>query len=174
MIVGTATTSSTRTRLAGITAFGVAAPPGPTAEWGVDLTGIKFREVRIDNFTKPASVKHTATSDLTWNATTYAGDTGFVGKRVVLGGGWDLRAGYYGTGAGCVDLANIIIPICFTASSTPTGWVCDTDAYGLEGMGDCSAGEICGAGFYYAKKVWRDTACTSYLTTTAVYGFAVR
>ncbi|MBI2389250.1 MAG: hypothetical protein HYV09_06515 [Deltaproteobacteria bacterium] len=174
MIVNTVTTSATRSRLAGITTFGVAAAPSPSTEFGIDLTGIKFRDVRIDNFTKPGSVKHTATAEVTWDATTYTGATGYVGKRLVLGDGWDLRAGYYGNGADCTNLANVNIPICFTESSNPTSWICDTDGNGLQGMGDCSAGELCGAGFYYGKKVWRDTTCTSYLTTTAVYGFAVR
>lgn len=41
-------------------------------------------------------------------------------------------------------------------------------------MLDETAGELCGAGFYYCKEVWRDVACTSYVGGKAVYGFALR
>jgi len=171
MIVDSDTPSDSRTRVAGYTTFGTAGAPVPGTAYGVDLTGLSFSEVRIDNFALGTSVVETATSTLTWGGTTYTGSTGYPGMKFDLGGGIQLRAGYYGTGCSATN-----IPVCFTGTGN-TAWICDTDAGYIEGWVDCGGGEVCGSGFYYGKEVWRDGAsCTSYINaaTPALYGFAVR
>lgn len=183
MIVDTTTDHATRSRVAGLSSFGTAGGPLPGTAYGVPLTGITFSEVRIDNFALGATVRRSAAAPIVWDTTTYLGDTGFTMKRYAMNGGWDLRVGYYGPlgaapPAGCGSSFNI--PVCFTLSSNPVGWGCDSDAGAAEGWLDCTAGELCGGGFYYGQKVWRDVgaapACVSYQAdpTPALYGFAVR
>jgi hypothetical protein len=174
MIVDSDTSSDSRSRLPGYTAFGTAAGPIPGTAYGVDLTGLSFSEVRIDNFALGTVVKKSAASALTWGGTQYTGGTGYPAMIFTLAGGVSLRGGYYGPSCSASN-----IPVCF-ASTSSTGWVCDSDSQYIEGWVDCSGGEICGTGFYYGQEVWRDASdsptCVSYLSagTPALYGFAVR
>ncbi|TNF29240.1 MAG: hypothetical protein EP329_16250 [Deltaproteobacteria bacterium] len=174
LIVDSDTSSDSRARVAGYTTFGAADAPVPGTAYGVDLTGLTFSEVRIDNFTLGTRVSKTAGSTLTWGGTTYTSSTGFPAMLFDLGTGFHLRAGYYGNGCSATN-----IPVCFTSTSN-SQWVCDTDSGYIEGWVDCGGGEVCGSGYYYGKEVWRDAAytpvCTSYIgaATPALYGFAVR
>ncbi len=129
-----------------------------------------FREVRIDNFTLGRSVRRTATSVLTWDGTTYRSGFALPAKRLVLGSGSDFRVGYYASGYCALDRTNI--PMCFTSSTNPADWVCDTDSGPVEGWVDGTGGEVCN--MFYCRVLWRDTACTSYVSSVAVYGFAIR
>jgi hypothetical protein len=170
-IVSTATDTGDRTRMPGLTPFGAPTADPMTSEYSADLTGLSFKEVRIDNFTSKSTVKHAVAGGATWDAATYQSDFQHPAKRVALDANIDFRVGYYPT---MCTAAQIDIPMCFTLQSNPVGWVCDTDAGFAEGMLDETAGELCGAGFYYCKKVWHDASCTSYAAATAVYGFALR
>jgi hypothetical protein len=170
-IVTTQTDSGGRTRMPGLTAFGAPGADPLSSEYSVDLTGLTFKEIRIDNFTLPAVVKGAVAGGATWDSTTYQSNYNHPAKRIPLDGGIEFRTGYYPSF--CQTNA-IDIPICFTLQSNPQGWVCDTDAGWSRGMLDETAGEACGAGFYYCKEVWRDAACTSYIGGKAVYGFALR
>ena len=174
MIVDSDTSSNSRSRVPGYTAFGT--PAGPTAgtAYGVNLTGLSFSEVRIDNFALGTVIKKSAASTLTWGGTQYSSSTGFPAMMFTLAGGFSLRGGYYGSGCTASN-----IPVCFSSTAS-TGWVCDSDSQYIEGWVDCGGGEICGGGYYYGKEVWRDAsdspACVSYISagTPALYGFAVR
>ena len=168
-IVNTTTSSANRTRVAGLTAFGSAQANKLANEFSVNLTGISFGEVRIDNFTKPSAVVRSTAAPLVWDGTTYQGGGSLPAKRMSLASSWELRLGYY---IAYCSLETTNIPICFTPSSNPLSWVCDTDSGPVEGWVDPTGGELCG--LHYCKKVWRDSACTSYVGSTAVYGLAVR
>jgi hypothetical protein len=50
-IVRTTTPSDNRTRVAGLTAFGTPVVNRLDNEYSVNLTGVSFRDIRIDNFT---------------------------------------------------------------------------------------------------------------------------
>lgn len=169
-IVTTDTDSANRTRLPGITTFGTPGSTPATSDYSVNLNGITFSEVRIDNFTKGSAVQRSTSAPTVWTTATYASDFGFGAKRLSLAGGFELRVGYYGHPVCSVASNNI--PMCFVQSSNPAGWVCDTDSGFVEGWLDATGGELCGQ--FYCKKVWRDTSCTSYVSSTARYGFAVR
>ncbi len=168
-IVKTTTSSDNRTRVAGVTKFGMPVADKLANEFSVTLTGIQFSEVRIDNFTKGAAVTRETAAPTTWNTVTYQSSNGLPAKRLSIAGSLEFRVGYYAAYCG-LDTTNI--PMCFTSSGNPVGWVCDTDSGFVEGWVDPTGGEICGQ--YYCKKLWRDTACTSYVNQTAVYGFAGR
>jgi len=168
-IVRTTTPSDNRTRVAGLTAFGTPVVNRLDNEYSVNLTGVSFRDIRIDNFTLGRVVTRSLTAPATWTADTYASGGSLTAKRIVMGTGYDFRVGYYTNYCG---LERTNIPMCFTSSSNPTAWVCDTDNGTVEGWADGTAGELCG--MYYCRVLWRDTACTSYVSGVAVYGFAVR
>jgi hypothetical protein len=169
-IVRTTTSSMTRTRVAGVTVFGAPVAARDDNEYSVNLAGAVFREVRIDNFTLGRTVRRASTTDLTWDATTYRSGFDNPAKRIVIPGGSDFRVGYYATGYCAPERTNI--PMCFTLSTNPVGWVCDTDGSPVEGWVDSTGGELCGQA--YCQQLWRDTACTAYPGGVAVYGFAVR
>ena len=168
-IVKTTTDSDGRTRIPGVTVFGGAIDDKLANVYSVNLTGVVFTDVRIDNFTKGSHVQRSTGGGTTWNAALYKSSPGLDAKRVTLVSGWEFRLGYYASYCG---LESTNIPICFTPQGNPVGWVCDTDSGPVEGWVDPTGGELCG--LYYCKKVWRDTSCTSYAGQTAVYGFAVR
>jgi hypothetical protein len=169
-ILRTTTSSDNRTRVAGVTAFGAPVPGVLDNEYSVDLTGVRFTSVRIDNFTLGRSVQRSAPAATTWDATTYRSGGGFNAKRIGLASAYEFRVGYYLSGY--CGLAQTNIPMCFASTSAPTAWVCDTDGYAVEGWADSTGGELCGQP--YCRVLWRDTACTSYVSAVAVYGFAVR
>ena len=169
-IVRTTTSSDNRTRTAGVTTFGTPVAGVLDNEYSVDLTGVRFSTVRIDNFTLARNVQRSTAAPTTWDSTTYLSSGGYTSKRIALASSYEFRVGYYLSGY--CGLAQTNIPMCFTAASNPTGWVCDTDSGPVEGWVDGTGGEICG--MYYCRVLWRDTACTSYVSAVAVYGFAVR
>ena len=168
-IVKTTTSTANRSRMPGLTVFGEAQANKLANEYSVNLTGVSFGKVRIDNFTKGSVVTRSTAAPTTWNATTYSSGGNLPAKRTSLASSWEFRIGYYIT---LCSLETTNIPMCFTPSSISTSWVCDTDSGAVEGWVDPTGGELCG--LYYCKKVWRDSGCTSYLGSTAVYGFAVR
>jgi hypothetical protein len=168
-IVKTTTSSANRSRVAGLTAFGGANANKLTNEYSVNLTGVSFNQVRIDNFTKGSAVVRSTAAPATWNGTTYSSGGGLPAKRMSMASSREFRLGYY---INYCSLQSTNIPMCFTSSGNPVNWVCDTDGGVVEGWVDPTGGELCG--LHYCKKVWRDSACTSYLSSTAVYGFAVK
>jgi len=168
-IVKTTTSSANRSRVAGLTAFGEVNANKLSNEYSVNLTGVSFNQVRIDNFTKGSAVVRSTAAPTTWNGATYSSGGGLPAKRLSMASSREFRLGYY---ISYCNLQSTNIPMCFTSSSNPVNWVCDTDGGFVEGWVDPTGGELCG--LYYCKKVWRDSACTSYLGSTAVYGFAVR
>jgi len=169
-ILRTTTPSANRTRVAGVTTFGTPVVNRLDNEYSVSLTGVTFREVRIDNFTLGRVVQRSLAAPGTWTAETYLSGGNLGAKRIALASGFDFRVGYY-LGNYC-GLERTNIPMCFTSSSNPTAWVCDTDSGTVEGWADGTAGELCG--MFYCRMLWRDTACRSYVDEVAVYGFAVR
>ena len=169
-VVRTTTPSMDRTRVAGVTPFGAPTPMWMDSEHSVDLTGLRFREVRIDNFTDRRSVRRMAAAALTWDAETYRSDGGFTAKRVALDGGQELRLGY--ALAGACDASRANLPVCFTTATVPAGSVCDTGSAPFEGWAGSAASALCGAPACGA--LFRDTSCVSYGARVAVYGFAVR
>jgi hypothetical protein len=168
-IVKTTTSSANRSRVAGLTSFGGVNANKLTNEYSVNLTGVSFNQVRIDNFTKGSAVVRSTAAPATWNGTTYSSGGGLPAKRMSMASSREFRLGYY---INYCDLQSTNIPMCFTSSGNPVSWVCDTDSGAAEGWIDPTGGELCG--LHYCKKVWRDSACTSYLSSTAVYGFAVK
>jgi hypothetical protein len=169
-IVRTTTPSNNRTRTAGVTAFGTPVAGVLDNEYSVDLTGVRFSAVRIDNFTLGRAVQRSTAEPATWDSTTYLSSGGFTSKRIALASAYEFRVGYYLPGY--CGLAQTNIPMCFTSASNPAAWVCDTDSGPVEGWVDATGGELCGLS--YCRVIWRDTACTSYTSAVAVYGFAVR
>lgn len=169
-IVKTTTSSNNRTRIPGVSEFGGVNYNMLLSEYSVNLTGIAFQKIRIDNFTKGEVVTNTVSSPAIWNATTYTSSNGYPAKKLTVTGSREFRTGYYGSTACGLGATNI--PICF-AALVPTGWVCDTDSSDVKGWVDPTGGELCG--LYYCKKVWRgNSGCTSYVGQQAVYGFAIR
>jgi hypothetical protein len=172
MIVRVTSGSAGRTRVAGYSAFGTAAAPGPTAEYGIDLSGMRFREVRIDNFTRPATVDARMRATLTWGGTEFSSIAAQPAMRIWTGGAYDLRAGYATFDPSCI-MVNESIPVCLADAESIPGFVCDTDARTAQGMLDCQGGEHCGQP--PGARAWSDTTCVSYASgPDAVYGLAVR
>ena len=169
-IVRSNTSSDNRSRVAGVSVFGTPVPVLLDNEYSVNLSGMRFREIRIDNFTLMRTVRRTAAATVTWDATTMTSDGGLPAKRITLGEGSDFRVGYYL--ANYCGLTQTNIPMCFTQTTNPAGWICDTDSSPVEGWVDATGGELCG--MFYCRMLWRDTACVSYNAMTAVYGFAIR
>jgi len=169
-IVTSVSSTEDRTILLGHTKMGATHPNKEQNVFSVNLTGVVFNQVRIDNFTKGAAVVRPTASPQTWDESTYKSSYNFPAKAVPLASGWELRMGYYSDW--CI-LSYTNIPVCFARSNKPKSVVCDTD-WGLgEGWLDGTGGEICNK--YYCKKVWRDnSSCNSYLSYMAVYGFAVK
>ncbi|TNF28452.1 MAG: hypothetical protein EP329_17850 [Deltaproteobacteria bacterium] len=176
LIVDASTPTDTERRVAGLSRFGAVGPPVLGTAYGVDLTGVSFSEVRIDNFTRGTAVSRTVTPATVWGGGRYTSNTGYPAMALDLDGGEQVRAGYYIAGA---TAASALIPVCFVPASSNPGWVCDSDWNEIEGWIDPSGGEVCGVD-YFDKRVWRDTAdtpvCVPYLGVTPppLYGLAVR
>lgn len=174
LIVNTDTDSASRTRVAGYSSFGTAAGPLQGTEYGRDLTGISFSEIRIDNFALGTSVSRTIAAPQAWGGANYSSGGGFPAARIDIAGGEQFRAGYYVAGS------NQLIPVCFVPNTISLSWVCDTDSGPIEGWLDPSGGELCSPSGI-GQKIWRDPAqapnpCVSYLGAAppAVYGLAIR
>jgi hypothetical protein len=169
-VVRTTTPSMDRTRVAGVTPFGAPASLWMDSEHSVDLTGLRFREVRIDNFTDRRSVRRAAATTLTWDADTYRSDGGFAAKRVALAGGEELRLGY--AAAGTCEASRVNLPMCFTAALVSAGSVCDTGSGAFEGWAGAASSALCG--MPACGVLFRDATCATYAARVAVYGFALR
>lgn len=164
--------SGIRTRLAGVTTFGTPGNTVDTSEYSVDLTGITFTKIRIDNFMLAKAVDRTAPGLRTWAADTYKSQTNFDAKRINIDGGWEFRVGYFDE---TCPADSINIPMCFVPTSILPGWVCDSDTESSDGWIDAAGGDGgCGA---TCSKLWReDPVCLPYKNknSPARYGFAVR
>jgi len=133
---------------------------------------MRFRDVRIQNFTRPAVVSHAAAATLTWGGTEYRSITFNPAMRFWLGGGMDFRAGYLGSDPSCMP-PNLAIPVCLADDASSSDLVCDTNMLTSTGMLDCMGGEHCGMAI--AARAWSDADCISYSSGgSATYGFAVR
>jgi len=169
-VVRTTTDAMGGARLLGVTPFGA-----PTARWmdgehAVDLTGLSFREVRIDDFTDRRSVVRAAATTLVWDAGTYPSAGGAPAKRVALEGDVELRLGVAGA-SGC-DASRVNLPVCFVPAGVPAASVCDAGAAAFEGWAGAAASGRCG--MPACAVLFRDASCASYASRVAVYGFALR
>jgi hypothetical protein len=169
-IVKTTTDTADRTRVPGVVFFGQPVNDKLANEYSVNLDGLTFHDVRIDNFSKPSAVTHTSAALLTWDNSTYQSPFGTPAKRIVINNDWEVRVGFYGHPACGINTTNI--PMCFTLTANPISYICDTDGQPGEGWMDPTAGEMCG--LYYCYKLWRDSECTSYTAAVGIQGIAVR
>lgn len=173
LVVNTDTSTDGDSRVTGYTAFGTAAAPGPSAAYGIDLTGMRFRDVRIDNFTNGSTQGAASRATMTWGGTEYRSLSSRPAMHLWMGAAEDLRAGYLALDPSCVG-TNEAIPICLADADTSPLFVCDTDSRIATGVLDCQGGEFCGMAV--GAKAWAETTiCTPYAgASPAVYGFAVR